>query len=117
MGAHRATPTCPPRGEERLEHAVDPSPADHELAALARALGHPARVRIVRLLTESDNCRCGDIVDELPLAQPTVSEHLRVLREAGILRSEAGGTCVCYHLEPLKMRRLRALLQDLWPQD
>jgi ArsR family transcriptional regulator len=64
--------------------------SDGELAGYLKALGHPARVRIIRALAEAGACRCGDIVRNLPLAQSTVSEHIRILKAAGILTDEAG---------------------------
>jgi DNA-binding transcriptional ArsR family regulator len=77
-----------------------PAPLDEQqegdLALLARALGHPARVRILRLLLRRDTCFCGQIVDELPLAQATVSQHLKVLKEAGLVTGEIDGTHTCY---------------------
>lgn len=93
----------------------DPRPvegrsADQELAALAKAVGHPARVQILRLLTRRDKCMCGDIVDELPLAQSTVSQHLKVLKDAGLIRGDVEGARVCYGLEPRTLRRLKALI-------
>ncbi len=87
--------------------------ADEELALLAKALGHPARVQIVRLLVRRDACVCGDIVDELPLAQSTVSQHLKVLKDAGLIRGEIDGPRVCYCVEPRTMRRLKALVGGL----
>lgn len=63
---------------------------------LCKALGHPARVRILRLLLSVDNCVCGDIVDKLPLAQSTVSQHLKVLKEAGIVEGVIDGPRTCY---------------------
>ena len=66
------------------------------LARVARALGHPIRVRIVRLLLARDSCICGQIVSELPLSQATVSQHLKVLKEAGLIRGEIDGPRVCY---------------------
>jgi ArsR family transcriptional regulator len=86
---------------------------DAELAALARALGHPARVAILRLLARRGDCMCGGIVDELPLAQATVSQHLRVLKDAGFIQGEVEGPRVCYCLAPEAMRRLRRLLAEL----
>ena len=80
---------------------------------MAKALGHPARVQILRLLTRKNSCVCGDIVEELPLAQSTVSQHLKVLKEAGLIRGEVDGPRVCYCLEPRAMRRLRALVGSL----
>ena len=92
---------------------VEGAEADEELAVLAKALGHPARVQIVRLLVRREACVCGDIVDELPLAQSTVSQHLKVLKEAGLIRGEIDGPRVCYCVEPRAMRRLRALVGSL----
>ena len=92
---------------------VEGPEADLELATLAKALGHPARVQIVRLLARRDTCVCGDIVEELPLSQSTVSQHLKVLKEAGIIRGEIDGPRVCYCLNPRTLRRLRALISSL----
>ena len=104
---------CPPPRDEPDLRAVDGDDADEELAALAKALGHPARVRILRILLRRDSCVCGDIVDELPLAQSTVSQHLKVLKEAGLIRGEVDGPRVCYCVEPAALRRLRALVGAL----
>ncbi len=92
---------------------VEGDEADEELAVLAKALGHPARVQIVRLLVRREACVCGDIVDELPLAQSTVSQHLKVLKEAGLIRGEIDGPRTCYCVEPRTMRRLKALIGSL----
>ena len=70
--------------------------SDVELALLAKALGHPARVRILRLLLSREACYCGQIVDELPLAQATVSQHLKVLKDAGLIDGEIEGPRTCY---------------------
>lgn len=83
------------------------------MAILAKALGHPARIQIVRLLACRTTCVCGDIVDELPLSQSTVSQHLKVLKEAGIIRGEIDGPRVCYCLNPRTLRRLKALVGSL----
>ncbi len=92
---------------------VEGPEADEDLAALTRALGHPARVQIVRLLVRRSACICGDIVDELPLAQSTVSQHLKVLQEVGLIRGEVEGTKVCYCIEPRTLRRFKALVGGL----
>src|SRR5512147_1839880 len=84
------------RNEAPDMRPVEGAEADEELATLAKALGHPARVQIVRLLVRREACICGDIVDELPLAQSTVSQHLKVLKEAGLIRGEIDGPRVCY---------------------
>lgn len=87
--------------------------ADVELAALAKAVGHPARVQILRLLARRTACVCGDIVDEIPLAQSTVSQHLKMLKEAGLIRGEVDGPRVCYCIEPQALSRLKALVAGL----
>jgi len=69
---------------------------DRQLAAMAKALGHPVRVRIIRLLAARSACVTGDLVAELPLAQSTVSEHLRILREAGLIQGEIDGPRTSY---------------------
>jgi ArsR family transcriptional regulator len=92
---------------------VEGPEADEELGLLAKALGHPARVQIMRLLVRREACVCGDIVDELPLAQSTVSQHLKVLKEAGLVKGEIDGPRVCYCVEPRTLRRLKALVGSL----
>lgn len=87
-----------------------PNELDEELAALAKAIAHPARLQIIRLLAGRATCVCGEIVDELPLAQSTVSQHLRVLKEAGLIRGEVSGPRVCYCLEPETIAKLKALV-------
>jgi ArsR family transcriptional regulator len=92
---------------------VEGQQADEELAEFAKALGHPARVQILRLLSSRTSCICGEIVDELPLSQSTVSQHLKVLKEAGLIRGEIDGPRVCYCIEPRSLRRLKALVGSL----
>jgi ArsR family transcriptional regulator len=84
--------------------------ADEELAKLAKAIGHPARVRILRLLSRKEARVCSQIVDEMPLAQSTVSEHLRILKEAGLVRSSQDGPRVGYCIDFDGLRRLKALV-------
>lgn len=86
---------------------------DHQLARLAQALGHPARVAIVRLLHERESCVCGEIVEVLPLAQSTVSQHLKTLKEAGWVQGEVDGPRVCYCLNPLALEKFRSLIESL----
>jgi len=92
---------------------VEGADADAELAALAKALGHPARVQILRLLARKNTCICGEIVGELRLAQSTVSQHLKMMKEAGIIQGEIDGPRVCYCLDPRTLRRLKALVGGL----
>ena len=105
--------SCGPAPDGPDLRAVEGPEADAELAELAKALGHPARVQIVRLLVRKNACICGEIVDELPLAQSTVSQHLKVLKEAGLVRGEVDGPRTCYCIEPRAVRRLKALVGSL----
>jgi ArsR family transcriptional regulator, arsenate/arsenite/antimonite-responsive transcriptional repressor len=72
----------------------------NELANLFKALSHPARIAIVEYLLKVDKCICGDIVNELPLAQPTISQHLTALKNANIIKGSIEGTAICYCLNP-----------------
>jgi ArsR family transcriptional regulator len=87
--------------------------ANIRLAELAKALGHPARVAILRLLMRRTSCVCGEIVEELPLAQSTVSQHLKVLKEAGWIRGEIEGPKVCYCVEPAVIEQFKRLVEAL----
>ncbi len=116
MPSSLKTITCfPPKpGPDALDlRPVEGNAADAEIALLCKALGHPARVQILRLLVRRNACICGDIVDELPLAQSTVSQHLKVLKEAGLIRGEIDGPRVGYCVEPRTLRRLKALVGSL----
>src|SRR5581483_6217843 len=72
---------------------------DNKIAKYAKALAHPARVAILQLLLKKQNCICGDIVDELPLSQSTVSQHLKELKEAGLIKGDIEGVKVCYCID------------------
>ena len=104
---------CPPADDAVDLRPVEGPDADAELAMLAKAIGHPARILILRIIARRDACICGDIVDELSLAQSTVSQHLKVLKEAGLVRGDVDGPRVCYCLEPRALRRLKALIGGL----
>lgn len=106
------TRTPPDRGDPDLR-PIEGEEADRELAALAKAVGHPARVSILRLLARKNTCICGEIVTELPLAQSTVSQHLKVLKEAGLVQGEVDGPTVCYCIDPRSLRRLKVLVAGL----
>ncbi len=95
------------------EATLNPGELDVTLAKLAKALGHPARVAIMRLLIRREGCVCGEIVDELPLAQSTVSQHLKQLKEAGLIRGEIDGPRICYCVEPAAVATLKALVASL----
>lgn len=105
---------CPPDSPgalDRLAAPVADRAADEELATFAKALGHPVRVRILRLLAQRDARMCSHIVDELALAQSTVSEHLRILRAAGLVQVNESGRRAGYCIVPSALRRLKALLR------
>lgn len=105
---------CCPAPSSGLDlRPVEGEAADDELAMLAKAIAHPARVQILRMLVRKTACVCGDIVDELPLAQSTVSQHLKVLKEAGLIRGEVDGPRVCYCIEPGALRRLKVLVAGI----
>ncbi len=70
------------------------------IAELAKALSHPARIAIIKLLTKRQTCICGDIVEELPLSQSTVSQHLKELKNVGLIKGEIDGPRVCYCIDP-----------------
>ena len=72
---------------------------DNKVAKYAKALSHPARVAILKLLIQKQACICGDIVDELPLSQSTVSQHLKELKEAGLIQGDIEGATVCYCID------------------
>lgn len=105
-------PATEPEWEADLRPVEGPE-ADEELAALARAAGHPARVRILRLLSRKEARVCSQIVGELPLAQSTVSEHLRILKDVGLVRSREDGPRVGYCINYPVLRRLKALVAGI----
>lgn len=87
---------------------------DRRLAQTLKALAHPARLSIARLLAERDECVCGEIVDDLPLAQSTVSQHLKVLKEAGLVQGTVEGRRTCYCLDPEVLSALEADLDGFF---
>ncbi len=101
---------CPPEETQSNLQGLEGPEADEHLAKLAKALGHPARVHILRFLSRKEARVCSQIVDELPLAQSTVSEHLRILKEAGLIRSSQEGLRVGYCINYEMLRRLKALV-------
>ena len=83
-------------GATKTEHFTD---RQNELATLAKALGHPARIAILDYLLKVNTCICGDIVNELPLAQPTISQHLKELKNAGLIKGDIEGNSICYCID------------------
>lgn len=80
-------------GASKTDHFTE---RENEIATLAKAIGHPARVAIIEYLLKTDKCICGDIVNELPLAQATVSQHLKELKQAGFIKGNTEGNAICY---------------------
>lgn len=85
------------------------TPDETRLAELAKALSHPARIAILKMLATKNSCICGEIVDELPLAQATVSQHLKELKNVGLIKGEIDGPKVCYCLNEDGIKELRLL--------
>ncbi|MBF9236903.1 winged helix-turn-helix transcriptional regulator [Hymenobacter sp. BT683] len=87
--------------------------AEQEIALIAKALGHPARVAILQLLARRQSCVCGELVTELPLSQSTVSQHLKELKAAGLVQGEVDGPRVCYCIDRAGWDRARLLMAGL----
>ena len=85
---------------------------NHDIAQIAKAMGHHARVEILRFLARRNSCFCGDIVDELPLAQSTVSQHLAELKRAGFIRGTVEGKRVCYCIDRKGILRVQAIVLE-----
>ena len=89
-------------------------PLDQKLSEFAKALGHPARISILRILAERGTCICGELVEGLPLAQSTVSQHLKELKAAGLIRGEVDGPKSCYCIDWDAFAEVWAGLQNLF---
>lgn len=83
-------------GATKTDHFTD---EQNQIASIAKAIGHPARVAIIEHLLKVNACICGDIVNELPLAQPTVSQHLKELKNAGLIKGNIEGNAICYCID------------------
>ena len=97
-------------GATKTEHFTDKQNA---IATLAKALGHPARVAIMEYLMKVDTCICGDIVNELPLAQPTVSQHLKELKNAGLIKGSIEGNAICYCIDEKALGKLQSYFANI----
>jgi DNA-binding transcriptional ArsR family regulator len=96
-----------------MDTKFDPLAKHTLLAARLKALGHAARLEILHVLAERGTCICGEVVEVLPLAQSTVSQHLKVLKEAGLVRGDIDGPKSCYCLDPELIARFRDELDEL----
>ena len=104
---------CPQDAASLSGEALEDETSDAVLAELAKAIAHPARVRILRLLARKEGCVCGEIVEEVGLAQSTVSQHLKTMKSAGLLQGEVDGPRVCYCIRAQSLARLKALVAGL----
>ncbi len=86
----------------------------NDLATFAKALGHPARVAIIEYLVNSDKCITGEIVDVIPLAQATVSQHLKELKLAGLIKGSVEGNAVCYCIDCEKWEEFKKMLNNIF---
>ncbi len=100
-------------GKTKTEVFTD---SENELAMFAKALAHPARIAILGVLLRRNSCICGDIVEELPLSQSTVSQHLKELREAGLIQGEISGPRICYCINIENWRKVEVLLKTFFAQ-
>ena len=87
---------------------------ENKLAKYAKALGHPARIAILQFLAKQNSCMCGDIVEELPLSQSTVSQHLKELKDAGLIKGSIDGVKVCYCIDDKEWKAAQAWINKLF---
>lgn len=92
------------------------TPLQTELATLAKALGHPARIAILQELLSKSTCQCGELVTSIGLAQPTVSQHLKELKQAGLIKGSVEGARICYCIDAKNWNRQKALFNTLFDQ-
>ena len=97
-------------GASKAEHF---SEDQNEMAKIAKALAHPARIAILEHLLKMNECICGDIVSELPLAQPTVSQHLKEMKNAGLIKGTIEGNSVCYCLNEKTIEKLHLYFKEI----
>ena len=92
---------------------INYSEAELQIAKFAKALSHPARVAILQLLIQKQSCMCGDIVDELPIAQSTVSQHLKELKQAGLIKGNIDGASICYCVDTDVLQKANNILNKV----
>lgn len=97
-------------GISKAHHFSD---KQNTIASIAKALGHPARLAILEYLMKVDTCICGDIVHELPLAQPTISQHLKELKNAGIINGNVDGNSICYCVDEKTIEKFQNYLSNI----
>ena len=90
------------------------TPKQNEIAAIMKALGHPARIAIIDYLLTVNTCICGDIVNVLPLAQPTVSQHLKELKNTGLIKGNITGNAICYCINEVVFSKFKKFLTEVF---
>ena len=98
-------------GVTKTEHFTQ---EQNDIAILLKALAHPARIAIIEYLLSVDSCICNDIVDEIKLAQPTVSQHLKELKNAGIIQGEIDGKSICYCINPESLKKMEHFIDQIF---
>ncbi|KRP28261.1 MAG: ArsR family transcriptional regulator [Cryomorphaceae bacterium BACL22 MAG-120619-bin32] len=93
------------------------SDEQNEIANFAKVIGHPARVAILQRLFDIDTCVCGDLVNEIGLAQPTISQHLKELKSLGLIQGTIDGTSVCYCIHKENWTKMKSIMLDFFNQD
>ena len=86
----------------------------NDIAAMAKAIAHPARIAILQQLLKTNACICGDLVEELGLAQPTISQHLKELKSVGLIQGTVEGTSVCYCINPKSWNQFKQVFSELF---
>lgn len=97
-------------GATKTDHFTE---KQNQIATIAKALGHPARIAIIEYLLKVNQCICGDIVNELPLAQPTVSQHLKELKNAGLIKGTIEGNSICYCIDEKTFNLLQEYFSNI----
>jgi ArsR family transcriptional regulator len=97
-------------GATKSDHFAE---SQNELAILTKALGHPARIAIIEYLLKVNACICGDIVNELPLSQPTVSQHLKELKNAGLIKGSIEGNAICYCINEIGFEKIKSFFKQI----
>lgn len=97
-------------GVSKTDHFTE---QQKQIAVMAKALGHPARVAIIEYLLKVNTCICSDIVDELPLAQSTISQHLKELKNAGLIQGSIEGTSICYCIDDKAFSVLKTYFKNI----
>jgi DNA-binding transcriptional ArsR family regulator len=93
------------------------TPLQNEISLFAKVIGHPARVAILQYLFKINTCACGDLVNEIGLAQPTISQHLKELKHLGLIKGNVEGTSVCYCINSENWAKMKEIMSQFLNQD